>query len=355
MVIDNSSDIELIDNTFDLLDKMEGGSSKSTKQDLAPNDDHEEEEHDEENDDIIVDPLESKAKSQTVNEDDNKTPLAILQEQWISDGRLPKDYVITDDEEKLDAAVYDHKVKLLLDEKFNEHIQKNGLTDTEIAQLRGQNLGIDVIQYNKARAYSDLSKIEFDENTDDYSSQVKELLKIYYTDLKMPSNKIERTIESDLDSDDIDDTINEARQHFASQAVSVNKQIKESEEKAAKDREEKSKAAIEKEKTLLRSKIIGGRKFSEEEVKYFEKALYEKTEVLTKKDGQGIKATAYEKKIAEITSNEEKAFLSKLLFLLEDFNGDTPQEKASKSILKQLNNATHSLRHKQNANITELI
>lgn len=352
--------IELINNTFDLINQMGGGGSNpNNKQDLAPSsEDHDDDDDDDDDDNDgkekeFIDPLESKAQTtpQTVNEDDSKSPLAILQEQWIADGRLPKDFVITDDEEKLDAAVYDHKVKLLLEDKIAEHITKNGLTETEIAQLRGQSLGIDTAQYNKANAYTELSKIEFDPDNDDYQANLKQFLTLYYNDLGLPKKKVESSIAEDLDGEDIEETVKEAQKHFASQASTVKKQIKSAEEAAQKAKEDAAKANIEKESALLKTKVVAGRKFSDEEIKFLEKALHEKTETFTRKDGLAVKATAYEKKVWEVTSNSEKAFLSKLLFILEDYKGDSPQEKAGKTILKQLNDATQQITKRSTADV----
>jgi hypothetical protein len=347
--------IEIInENTFDLINQMGGGSNPETKPVLANADiiEGDEEEEDEE-DEEIIDPLESKGKTtpQAVIEDDSKAPLAILQEQWIADGRLPKDFVITDDEEKLDQAVYDHKVKLLLEDKIAEHITKNGLTEIEIAQLRGQKLGIDTTQYNKANAYTELSKIQFDSEKDDYQANLKQFLTLYYNDLGLPKKKVESSIEEDLDSEDIQDTIKEAQTHFAKQASSVTKQIKAAEDAAAKSKEDTAKANIEKERGLLKTKVVADRQFTDEEVKFLEKALFEKTETYTRKDGLAVKATAYEKKVWEVTNNHDKAFLSKLLFILEDFKGDSPQEKAGKSILKQLKNATQQISKHSSADV----
>lgn len=264
-------------------------------------------------------------------------PFILHQKQWIEDGKLPKDFKPTLDVNKVDEALYDHTVKSLVETKFDEYVKEKGLTPEEIDVLRGRNLGIDSSLYGKEKAYLQLSKIVIDPDSEDFEEETRDLLNVFYKDLKMPEKKIAQVIETDLLSPDIVETIEEAKKHFAGKALILNKEIKASEEAAKKKKEDAVKSHIDKEDAILKSKKIGDLTLTQAQLEFVQKGLREKTEVITRKDGTSVKVSLYTKKIHDITHNPEKALLSKVRFLLEDTNVETAEEVGGKKFLKDLN------------------
>ena len=335
-------DIEMLP-ALDLLDQMEQDSNAAH----SNVDNNEEEEFEEEGVENEHPAAQRKPEpKQEAQDQQYSNEIAILAAQWKQDGRLPETFEVNDNltEEALDKAVYDHKVKFLLDEKVKEHLSTHGLTEQEINVLRGKKLGVDPTLYTRAQAYDSLAKIEIqaeDENgdiRDDYEQEVTDFLTVYYKDIKYPEKKIEKIIREDLTSDDINEVIADAKKHFASKGKEVRKEISTKEELAIKEADEKRTKLIADQKQMIKSKKIAGHQFTDEEAAFLEKALWDKTEILTLKDGSSIKVSLYDKKLRESISDPEKAFLTKALFALQFFNGDTPTEAATKGVLAQLRN-----------------
>lgn len=279
------------------------------------------------------------------NTPSNKKPIAIFAEQWIADGRLPSDFKITDDltEEDIDKALYEHKAKLLVESGIQDYIKDQGLTEDEINQLRGQKLNIDPTLYKNLKAYNTLANLEFSDTTEDLDeNEAKDLrifLEYYYKDINFPEHKIKKQIDSDIDDNgERNTTIKEAKKHFSNKESSIRTKIETIEKDKAKENSDKTQARIDKEKSILNSKKISNRDFTDEEIKFISKALFEKSEIINV-GGKSIKATLYEKKIAEATQDPEKALLTKALFVLDEFKDSSPEEKAGKNILKQLSSA----------------
>ncbi len=315
----------------------------------SDDDDLDEEEEEEEEGDTgeLYDKSNSKKEAADSDQD---TPITIFAKQWIADGRLPSDFKITSKttEEDIDKALYDYKLKNISDQKINDYISENGLSKEDIAKLRGQRLGIDTQQYDKANAYNQLSEYQFDEDDNDYEKDVKDYLSVYYREIKIPANKIERTINDDLDSNDLGETLKEAKKYFKEKGENLTTSLKNAEEEKIKDNEDRITQRINKEKELLSKKTISGKSFTESEIKFIEDALYNNTETVTRKDGTAVKTTLYNKMIAEMTNDQEKALLTKALFILQDFKSDNPEEKAAKGILKQLTGVlagTHNIKN----------
>lgn len=303
-------------------------------------DDDEEEEEDEEGD---VHQQQKPAKASQTQQasgenEEYQEELKVFAQNWVDSGRLPKDFVIDDTltEEKLDKAVYDFKVETMANERVDALIKEKGLTEEEITKLRGQNLGVDVTMYNKLKAYTELSKAKFDELTDDNEEDIREYLTIYYKDLQIPKKKIESNVEADLQSDDLDDTLKEASKHFGTKSNEYKTLIDNAEKAKIKEKEDQKNAVINREKGYLQSRNIAGFKLSEEQATFLTKALHEKNEIITLADGRKVRTSLYFKKIHEATSDPQVAFLHKIKFLLDDMPGDSPEEKASKGILKGL-------------------
>lgn len=343
--VNDNLEVEMVD-TFDLLTKM-GDSDQHGQQTQNRATSQEMDDDDDDDDDTSVSAknpttnIKSQITGTVENENDNDSdPLVILQKQWIADGRLPKDHKITDKEEDLDKAFYEHKVKSMVDEKIDEFKKSNGLSDIDINKSKGVSLGIDPQMYDRQQGYKALSSIEFDEDSENYEKDIREYLNIYYKDLKMPASKIERTIDADIESEEINDTLKEARAHFLSQEKGVSATIKSEEARVEKEKADKINDAIAREKGYITAGKVAGTEFTKAEAEYLMKGFYDKTETITTKDGRAIKVTLYNKKIHEITNDPEKAFLTKAKFLLDDLGDDLPQEKAGKMILSQLRNTT---------------
>lgn len=360
-------DIEML-APFEMLDQLDESSKKAFENNVGAGDDEEDDNPDDddpgkietEDHNYVFKGKAQQAQSKTKDDDPPsfENELAILATQWKADGRLPADFEITEklDEESLDKAVYEHKVKALLDDKFQEHITKNGLTDAEIKRLRGQKFNVDPTLYDKANAYQELSKIELkeeDENgeiNEDYEKDLKAFLTLYYKDIQYPAKKIEKTISDDIVSDELEELIAEAKKHFASKAKSTKDSIKTAEANALKAESDRKSAAELHQKSLLKAKKIADHEFTDEEAKFIENAIFNKTEIVTLKDGSTIKTSLYDKKIIEATNDPEKAFLAKALFVLQFHNGDTPVEKASKGILSQLRQITNNKNNSKRSN-----
>lgn len=347
MPIEDEFLTELPDNTFDYLNGL--ASQSSEKQTTV---DGEGEEHGptygDDHDDPgqgdgnpagnTPNPQKQAQKSNTASQSAEVEELSIIAKQWVDTGKLPKDFVIdeTITEEKLDQALYDFKVKSLVEERVEKYIKEKGLTEEDVMKLKGQNLGIDATLYNKVKAYTELSKISFDELSDDNEQDVREYLSVYYKDLQIPAKKIQSNVEADLRSEDLDETLNEAKTHFSSRAKDFSKKIEDAEAQKIKEKDDRAKELLNKEKAMLQSKNIAGFKITEEQANFLTKALHEKTEVITLADGRNVKTSLYFKKIHEATSDPEKAFLHKIKFLLEEMPGDSPVEAASKGLLRNL-------------------
>ena len=346
-------------DTLSILDNLASNTSVAQKQDKGapkqnqqpnlkqqtpPPNTPEEEEEETEEEEVIDDEGDvqpkgaAKPNTQSNTGDDYKEELKIFAKNWVDTGRLPKDFVIDDTltEDKIDKALYDHKVEGLANERLEAMIKEKGITEEELLKLRGQNLGVDVTMYNKLKAYTELSKATFDELTDANEEDIREFLTIYYKDLQIPKKKIDSNVEDDMQSDDLDETLKDAAKHFAVKSNEFKAKIDQIEKDKIKEKDDTKAEAMNREKSFLASRNIAGFKISEAQANFLSKALHEKNEVITLPDGRNVKTSLYFKKIHEATSDPQVAFLHKIKFLLDDMPGDSPVETATKGILKGL-------------------
>lgn len=272
-------------------------------------------------------------------------PFYYIADYWKREGKLPEDYEVKED------VTDDDLQKVLYDRLANEARQK--IRDEEIQRIK-EDEGIDDYTLQKAKklahnvseeevedeeVYQFLSSVELKPSLENFEDIAKEYLTQYYSDLNLKPHLIERNVEADLESMELNDTLKEAKNHFATKYEQTKTANEQKVQQALEQRKQEVRNKERKMRELISSRKIANSKYTPEQMEFVEKALFERDQVVKNAEGKPVRVSYYQKKRMEAQNDFEKSFANIVNFILQgedQFQSEEvePVEKAKREIIQ---------------------
>ncbi len=276
----------------------------------------------------------------------NGNPLAVMAKHWNESGffELPEGV----DPETLDEASFN---KLYFEAKAGESkamvrqefMEEYGIDEQVLETMKYQKSGVSQQELQEKIAATQLANVKFDDPlAEEIVPHTQQYLEIYYSDLGLAPALAAKNAARDIaDSEGLDSVLDSAAAHWAKKLTTIEAAQQAKLQAQADARASTSREKAEKLKGYIAAGEFANNKFTPDQMKLVERALFDKTETIIGADGKKYKVSLVQRKRMERAQNLELDLLDAAHLVLGTSFAELKQENSKKTgqgILKDLNN-----------------
>lgn len=282
----------------------------------------------------------SEIEEEEVNYRLKVNPVELIAKAFKDEGALPEDFEYDGElsYEDLQSKVRDYhttRVEQELRSSLELELAEQYGGEDVLSTAKRLRYGTTVEDLKQEDYYNILGNATFDPESSNFEDYAREFLTYYYQDKNLGEKESKILIEAELENATLA-TLEEKKEYFQNKHAELVNANTKREQDAQKAKEKRISDDIARTKELLAKGEIGGTKYTPDQVDLIQKALYEKTEVITDDAGKRHRVTKYQKIAHDISKDPELQLKYVAQLVVGDFQPPSTKEKTSR-VKKELN------------------